>query len=689
LTASHLGSRLGVEPVESEETLVPDNRLRNACIASALLALAFGLRIYGITWGLPEGFEEATPLRKAFEMWGWGLGRGVDFNPHFFKYPSLMIYLQLAAQGLLYEAMRMSGAVGSAIDFNVHYVLDKTPFFVMGRVLNVIIGTATVGLVFVIGRRAGGYAAAVPAAFWLAVNTEHVSRSQMIEVDVPLTFLVLLTFWLLLRAMENPTTANFLYAGLSMGLAMSTKYTGALLGFPVLAAGFLSAKARTGKHPPNRAVLVAVALGAALAAFVLTSPFVLLDFHTFWTHFSAEREHMRLGHFGAGETPTWLYYLQLIMAWQPGWPIALFALAGLVYFGGIRRSPWALAVLAFLLPYLMGISTWEMRADRYLMPALPLFCLLAGACLEALMRLARLSRMPAAAKVTVAGAVAVALAIPSLRALPDHLRGARTDTRTLAAQWIEGHAPAGSFIVKEQLGPELNGPVEFMRLDPAVRREPAISENYGRYAVIEIPMFQVVPERAGIYYYLSLYRDADYIITTSSVRSRYLQEPQRFAQQAAFYDSLETTYTKVAEIAARDRTGSTITIFKNQRQTVPFAKRSVLHGVWRVNAGRGNKAFEADFYSRLGFDYEFFAFYKEALSCYLSGLSYPMTSIDLMKSLVLSATRCLMQLGRYGEIPGLLDRAIAAAPTPGAREEFRRIKEATMAHLPRDTGAQR
>jgi hypothetical protein len=70
-------------------------------------------------------------------------------------------------------------------------------------------------------------------------------------------------------------------------------------------------------------------------------------------------------------------------------------------------------------------------------------------------------------------------------------------------------------------------------------------------------------------------------------------------------------------------------------------------------------------------------------------LSYPMTSIDLMKSLVLSATRCLMQLGRYGEIPGLLDRAIAAAPTPGAREEFRRIKEATMAHLPRDTGAQR
>ena len=65
-----------------------------------------------MTWGLPEGYEEATPLREAWDMWGWGLGRGVDLNPHFFNYPSLTIYLQFAAMGLLYKAMSLSGGRG-------------------------------------------------------------------------------------------------------------------------------------------------------------------------------------------------------------------------------------------------------------------------------------------------------------------------------------------------------------------------------------------------------------------------------------------------------------------------------------------------------------------------------------------------------------------------------------------------
>src|SRR5207244_5897414 len=74
------------------------------CSAIALAALA--LRLHGIGWGLPEVFEEAYPFKAAWEMWGWGPQRGLDLNPHFFKYPSLTLYLQFLVQGILYVAMR-------------------------------------------------------------------------------------------------------------------------------------------------------------------------------------------------------------------------------------------------------------------------------------------------------------------------------------------------------------------------------------------------------------------------------------------------------------------------------------------------------------------------------------------------------------------------------------------------------
>ena len=747
--------------------MIRGRRLQNICLSSAIVVLACGIRLYGMNWGLPEGYEEATPLRQAWEMWGWGLDRGVDLNPHFFKYPSLTIYLQGIAQGGLYLGMKLSGAVRSAVDFNVSYVLDKTPFFVLGRALNVIFGTATVALLLVFGRRAGGYAAGIAAAFWLAVNTAHVSRSQMIEVDVPLAFFTLLTLWLLMRAMEHPSVLNFAYAGMSMGLAASTKYTGALLGLALLAAVVLvirdggrapasggrigpsgridpggegsgggrrdsrnedtdskkthkkkdtgysdnprrkgarrtGSKAKGGRDLRSRhskpsksrrpdgsrkglgglkpgLLMILAAFAVALGVFLLTSPFVLLDFDAFRAHFSAEREHMLLGHFGEGGDPTWLYYGRLIATERLGWPIALLALGGIVYSAGFGRERWSWMVCAFMIPYVIGISTWEMRADRYLMPIIPLLCLFAGNSLSATPRVGLLARAPSSVKALLVGGLALAVAVPMLKGYPEHLRRVRPDTRSVAARWIRENAPAGSFIVTEHYGPQLLGPAEYMELDPVIRREIRARGEVGKYAVQTIPMFQVRPERASAYYDLSLYGDADYLITTSSVRSRYLREPSRFERQTAFYEILEESYSKVLEITSQNRTGPSIEVFRNPLRRPPFAGRGAVAGVPRVPVKPDSRAFEADFYSRMGFNYEFYSHFEGALGCYTAGLRYQMTSFALMKSLVLGAVRCLSALGRHEEIPALLDGAIAAAPSEADREELRRIKRSATA----------
>src|SRR5262245_18437781 len=77
-----------------------------ALAVAALVALA--LRLWHIAHGLPDFVEEAIPLRRAFDMWGWRAGHA-DLNPHLFHYPSLSIYLQFALQHLHYWTGRLTG----------------------------------------------------------------------------------------------------------------------------------------------------------------------------------------------------------------------------------------------------------------------------------------------------------------------------------------------------------------------------------------------------------------------------------------------------------------------------------------------------------------------------------------------------------------------------------------------------
>jgi 4-amino-4-deoxy-L-arabinose transferase-like glycosyltransferase len=656
-----------------ESVLKFDRRNRDTYILPALLTCAFGLRVYGIDWGLPAGYEEATPFRKAWEMWNWGLKRGVDLNPHFFNYPSFTVYLQFAMQGLLYIAMTLTGFVSSTIEFHAQYVIDKTPYFVIGRLLNVAFATATVALVFVFGRRTGGYAVAIPSALWLAINTAHVSRSQMIEVDVPLAFFTLLTLWLLLEALDHPSLRRYIYAGIAIGIATSTKYTGVLLGLSVVAAYVISRRKFSQGSWKRGATAIMAAFLVAVAAFILTSPYVLLDSDTFLTHFAQESEHMRLGHFGDDESPTWLHYTRLITSEQLGWPIFLLAIGGILYCIAIQRKSWAVVACAFLVPYCIGVSTWEMRADRYLLPVLPLFCLFAGHALAGVLRVPYVSRWPSPARTILVGIIAVGLAVPIFKMYPDHLRRLRPNTRTVAGQWFLDNVPSGSFIVTEHYGP--NFPVRLVELEPEVRSEIEKRLDYSHYAVQQIPMVQVRPEITGFFYDLSLYRDADYVITTSAVRSRYLGNTQRFARQAVFYEQLENTYQIVRRFSPDESAGPVITVYQNPIHEAHFGDRKFVEGPPQVGSRYGYSGAEATFYFWFGFNYESYSFYQVAYECYRWAMRYPEATSNLSRSLVLGSARCLVALDRHDEALELVDRAIVSAATSADRDYYKGIRE--------------
>ncbi len=608
-----------------------------------IVLLAAVVRIHGVRWGLPDVFEEATPLRRAWEMWGWGPSRGLDLNPHFFNYPSLTIYLQFLGQGILYLLLAAAGRIHGTIDFRVLYITDPTPFLVMGRAITILFAAGTVVLVYAIGKRIGGLACAVPAALLLALNPLHMAQSVVVEVDVPLTFFVALGLCYVLRiaaaregqsdprddrSSQVPSRRDYAMAGLAVGLAASAKYTGAFLALPLLAGHLIARRERSReKKTPTRKPgwnLLLLSGGVAIAAFAATSPFVFLDPKTFWHDLSFERTHMRLGQFGSGDESTWVFYAGALANRLLGWPSTLLLMAGLAYFLVAKRTLWALTLAAFLVPMWITIASWNMKADRYLLPLLPAAMLFCGGMLSEIPSIAGRRLKKAGARTAAVAGAAVLLLAGQAGGLDAYRNRLRPDPRTEARKWIAANIPPGALIVTETLGPELLAPLQLAPLEPDVRARILKNESGGPlYAVQIVPMFQVKPERSEVFYDLDLYEAADCIVTTSQVANRYRGDPINFRRQVAFYDSLGVRFRKVAEFTSPAPKLRTITLYRNPRQPVAFSARRPVQGPVPLRPSTTQETGEESFfYYNLGLDYAAFGFLDAAVSTYSMALQY-------------------------------------------------------------------
>jgi hypothetical protein len=119
-------------------------------------------------------------------------------NPQFFYYPSLYFYLTGALYVLAAPVWWLLGH-GTLLR-TTSFVVDPGPYFLLGRLLSAAMGTASVYLVYRLGRDAFGRAAGLLAALFLAVAPLHVAYSHMAVTDVTAVAFSLLAFVLLQRA---------------------------------------------------------------------------------------------------------------------------------------------------------------------------------------------------------------------------------------------------------------------------------------------------------------------------------------------------------------------------------------------------------------------------------------------------------------------------------------------------------
>jgi len=480
---------------------------------AAVLLVALVLRVRGVPFGFPLAVhpDEPSILDAALQMLSTG-----DPNPHFFAYPSLMIYVQAVVQGLQYLTGAALGHYDAVADMSVPTIYRAA------RLLTVTISVATVAATFHVARTLFGPLAGAAAALLLATSSLHAEYGFIAVVDEPMVLWIVLSLVPAARVLRGTARPlDYALGGLCVGLAAGTKYTGVWCFAPLLAAHVAARGWRT-----LFCAEFALFLGVLVATFLATTPFALFDARSFLDDVRREGRHYATGHPGyeGGSTS---YAFHLVALCRGIGPLAvILALAGCAALAA--SAPRTLAVLAaFPAAYLLFVGSYPVRFERNALALLPFAAIAAGAAVARANELRR-NRTPA-----LAALLLLVLAGASVQAVAAWRHAAEVtlpDTRWLAKVWIETNLPEGSRIAREHYTPPL---------------------DETRFEVTPLGYHGLAKHPTGGY---------DYLIASSDDYGRFLDAPERYPQRAAAYTELFEKHTLVTEFTSEHDTTNGPTI---------------------------------------------------------------------------------------------------------------------------------
>ena len=342
---------------------------------AAVVVIAGVARFRGLGFGLPH--TQARPDETFIIDLARSFLRG-DFSPPFYDYPWLYGWVLTGLYLVYYAWGRLSGVFHSIPDLLASWPVHWEPWFLIDRALSASAGTATVLVVFWIGRRIWDASTGLVAAFLLSVAFLHARDSHFGTTDVAMTMLVTLSAGLIVDAHLTRRPGRFALAGLVGGLAAATKYNALLLAVPIVASQVLHViewpRHRLRAPLDGRLVLFGAAF---VAAFAIGVPFVFFDRDRFLGAMEGLGGSMATGTPGLGLGNGWMHHLQFSLRYGLGLPLLAAGLAGA---GAIliREPAIGALLLSFPLAYFAVAGSIRNLFFRYAIPVVPFLCLAAA-----------------------------------------------------------------------------------------------------------------------------------------------------------------------------------------------------------------------------------------------------------------------------------------------------------------------
>ncbi len=400
---------------------------------AAALVLATGLRILGVKWGLPNTFNGDEPH---FLNLAVSFGRG-SLRPFAFKYPTLWPYFLFMCFGFYFLLWSGFGLWHGISAFAGMYGWHPTEFYLIARLAAGVFSMAAIFVLYQTGKEMAEFSWAwVFAAFSpLLIYSAHEAKA-----DSLMFFLVCLGWHYAVKFFKSGSRKEHFLSAFFWGLAFSSQYTALPALSALIALDFISPK-----NTPRIWALEALAIFSL--AFVLGSPYAVLDFHNFWfwihmhnpEAMNSLRFWTRLGvarHIG----------INLLGFEGFDWGAGLLAIGGLVSLFYFDFKKALFLTFPVLISFLILVNNPDGGVPRYLTSVFPALNFMASSGIFFLVEKKNRIR-----KLVMGGLIASLVFFPAI------LKTCRRDsfmrlpdTRMEAETWISQNIPQGSVILVDE-----------------------------------------------------------------------------------------------------------------------------------------------------------------------------------------------------------------------------------------------
>ena len=410
----------------------------------ALLALALALsftlatRLWGIGFLLPHRTEPDRELAQQVLVLGSSEEHALE-SPVMAKYPWLIA--RLATLGYRTVDPRLDATPRS---LEAHAARCSAPTLHV-RVIVTALGLLIVPATWWLARRFFGPADALLAAWIVAASLLHHSFSQQARPHVALASFVTLAVLACARLATRGRTIDWVLASLATALAIGTLHSGIATLCPLGAAIALrSWRDRFATiwrlvFPIATTVLAIVwfypfllvaAVGGESAGFEIRGSRIVHGDHTFDLHSFHGRGFVLIAR------SMWFYEPALSLALAAA---ILIALGALLRRRAIPSEAWdsLFVTLSFVLPYFVVIGLYQRTFQRFLLPLLPFFALLAVYGWSTVRALLVARVRPGIVRAASVLAWGFLVALPAANVMRQAWLHARPDTYEELASWIE------------------------------------------------------------------------------------------------------------------------------------------------------------------------------------------------------------------------------------------------------------
>jgi len=514
---------------------------------TAILLLATLVRFGGLTWAFPyTPHPDEWNMARAIVQMNWA----DKLNPHFFAYGQFPLYLSYF----------------SATFYNlIPWVKTKTInipeaiFFL--RFWSALAGTATIYLVYLISKKILTTHPHNPTHNPLPILTLTLAAltpgliqiSHFGTTESLLSFFFLLIIFLSFKILEKPLLKYFIFSGIVLGLALGTKISALVFGFPIFITFIMVITIIKFKNSADFFKFLGkyfLVLFLSLSFTIISSPYLVLAFKEsrgtllYETSIATGQNQVFYTRQFIDTQPI-LFQLQKIFPYTLGWPI--FILGSLGFLSKIvilikkillrkRFLIFDLGFLSFIfsfLFYFMSQAFLFTKWTRFLAPIFVFFPILAGLFLSYLRNLRYLNNL------LVTLAILPGIIFSSIYFFPD--------IRFTASGWIYQNIPTESKILYDT-GNVVDIPLP--RRSPSIRQGKV--EPLPNYSLTSFDFYHLDENSELVPKLIDYLENSDYIIVPSRrIFSNHLRLLEKYPLTAKYYELLfsgKLGFSQVAKI---------------------------------------------------------------------------------------------------------------------------------------------